>query len=105
MADKSPVSKEEPVDDPALLTRIETPRVAAAAACTDAGSVTSRAIGVTPSRSTDAGLRAAAYTAAPRSRSCWARWRPRPLLAPVTRAVCPVISMVLILPADLVLPT
>ena len=57
---RSPVSSEAPVEEPALLIRIATSPVAAAAAATDAGSVTSRAIGVTPSRSTDAGLRAAA---------------------------------------------
>ena len=90
---RSPVSSEAPVPDPALLIRIETSRVAAAAAATDAGSVTSRAIGVTPSRSTEAGLRAAAYTVAPRSRSCAARCRPKPRLAPVTSAVFPVMSI------------
>src|SRR5437660_2974975 len=97
MSARSPVSSEAPVPEPALLMRIATSRVAAAAAATDAGSVTSSAIGVTPARSTAAGLRAAAYTVAPRSRSCAARCRPKPRLAPVTSAVFPVISIGLVL--------
>ena len=48
MAARSPVSSEDPVDEPALLTRIATPFAVCAAAATDAGSATSRAIGVTP---------------------------------------------------------
>ena len=48
------------MEEPALLTRIATSPVAAAAAATEAGLVTSSAIGVTPARSTDSGLRAAA---------------------------------------------
>ena len=50
------MSSEAPVPEPALLMRIATSRVAAAAAATDAGSVTSSAIGVTPARSTAAGV-------------------------------------------------
>ena len=60
MAAGSPVSSEDPVDEPALLTRIATPLAARAAAATEAGSVMSKAIGVTPARSTARGSRAAA---------------------------------------------
>ena len=60
MAARSPVSSDDPVDEPALFTRIATPLAACAAAATEAGSVMSRAMGVTPARSTARGSRAAA---------------------------------------------
>ncbi len=88
-----------PVDEPALLISSVTSPVAAAAAATDAGSVTSSAMGVTPGRSTERGSRAPAYTEAPRPSSSSAKCRPNPRLAPVTRAVLPSIRM----PASFVL--
>ena len=60
MAARSPVSSDDLVDEPALFTRIATPLADRAAAATEAGSVMSRAIGVTPARSTVCGSRAAA---------------------------------------------
>jgi hypothetical protein len=71
---------------------LETPRVSSAALAIDASSVTSSWIGFTPARSNVSRLRAAAYTVAPRSRSCSAKCLPRPRLAPVTSAVRPSIS-------------
>ena len=75
------------VDEPALLIRRVTPPAISAALATDAGSVMSRAITLAPGRSTESGLRAPAYTVAPRLSSSLTRWRPSPRLAPVTRAV------------------
>ena len=60
MSSSEPSSRPAPVADPALLISRLTSPVASAAAATDAGSVMSSAIGVTPARSTDSGLRAPA---------------------------------------------
>ena len=72
---------------PALLTRSVTSPARPAAAVTEAGSVTSKATGMAPSASIESGLRAPAYTVAPRRSSSMTNCLPRPRLAPVTRAV------------------
>jgi hypothetical protein len=57
---RSPTSRSEPVDEPALLISRVVPAATAAAAATEAGSVMSSATGFTPGRSTLSGLRAPA---------------------------------------------
>src|SRR3954453_6652 len=71
----------------ALWTSSVTSPVASTAAATEAGSVTSIRTGIAPGRSTDEASRAPAETLAPRSSSSAASARPKPRLAPVTRAV------------------
>ena len=90
---RSPSSSDAPVPTPALLTRSVTSPAASAAAATEAWSVMSSATGTAPGRVTEAGSRAPAYTRAPRLISSAARARPKPRLAPVTRAVLAEMSM------------
>ena len=72
---------------PALLMTTVTSPSSAAAAATDAGSVTSRRTAVAPGVVTDSGSRAPAYTVAPASTRASVNALPRPRLAPVTRTV------------------
>ena len=75
---------------PALLMTRVTSSHSRAAASMSAGTVTSRRTAMAPLVSTLAGSRSPAYTlAAPASRRHSAKARPRPRLAPVTRATDP----------------
>ncbi len=90
----SPSSSDAPVDEPALLiSSVTSPWPIAAAAATDAGSVTSSAIGIAPAgrRSRGCGPRRTPWRRGPSSSA--ARCRPRPRLAPVTSAVLRARSM------------